>query len=427
MNQIKLKLFYFMTFLVFTQGMWERIFFFSPVIQYFVDVVILAFLLFQFNYNLKAPGSTTFLVLCLIGFFIGYSNGDAFLEVFLYLRFVIYTYLIYNQLYSNVLNERKWTKLFRFFVLMVFLQGIGALFNIFILQDRVEGYVGLMSSLGGTTATVFPLLLSTLVLVFFLFKRNLNKRMVIILGLILFSGFLVGYSSGKRGIYFIIPFISFIVIVISFFKLRKSGFLKKKLFALSILGLFLFPLMIYGMVNSRGLNYALTGNESSFQILSNSFDYAEEYESSTDQYGNTIGRSNTSKVILANIFSDPQLFFFGEGYGATKEESTMLKLGYGYGIVGFTRDLVSGGFFLSFLTILLLLLIILRNKSLHFEFASTVRFSIVLVFLYTHLYYSSDFSVSLKINLILISLMALLNSPKNEVALGYFLEKDKFL
>src|SRR5690606_29863424 len=158
MNKIKLKLFYVMIFLVFTQGMWERIFLFSSGIQVVLEVSILSFILFQFKYNSKAPGSSIFLSFLLASFFIGFYNGDSIIETFLYIRYLVYMYLIYNQLYSSAISNLNRTKLFKFLSVMILIQGIGAVYNIFILNDRVEGYVGLMSSLGGTTATVFPLL-----------------------------------------------------------------------------------------------------------------------------------------------------------------------------------------------------------------------------------------------------------------------------
>lgn len=425
MNKIKLKLFYVMMFLVFTQGMWERLFLFSTGIQTLVDVSILAFIFFQFKYRLKVPGSSLFLVLCGIAFFVGFANGDSVIETFLYLRFLIYTYLIYNQMFSNAINVQTWRAIIRFLIIMILLQGIGALFNILILGDRVEGFVGLMSSLGGTTATVFPLFISTLVLIVYLFSPKLNSKTIIVLVLVLASALLVGYSSGKRGIYFIIPLILLIVILITIPKLIKTTYFKKKMLGLALLGLLIFPVIIFGMVNSRGLNYSLSGNESSFEIISNSLDYADEYESSTDQYGRTIGRSNTSVRILETSLSNTSMFFMGEGYGATKEESTMLKLGYGYGIVGFTRDLISGGFFLCFFTIMLFYRMILINKSIKTKISSILRYSMFLVFLYTHLFYSSDFTVSLKITLILVVLMAFFNSPKQQLAYINFLNNMK--
>src|SRR5690606_21542203 len=156
------------------------------------------------------------------------------------------------------------------------------------------------------------------VLIYYLFLPRVDKKTAFALLLILSSALLVGYSSGKRGIYFIIPAMLLLIILIAIPKLISSGYFKRKLLSLAGLGFLIFPIVIFGMINSRGLNYSLTGSESSFEVISQSLDYADEYENATDQYGRTIGRSNTSAVILATTFADPSLFLFGSGYGSTK-------------------------------------------------------------------------------------------------------------
>src|SRR5690606_39346773 len=45
-----------------------------------------------------------------------------------------------------------------------------------VLGKRIEGYVGLMSSLGGTTATIFPLLVAGLLTLYFLFNQRIKFK-----------------------------------------------------------------------------------------------------------------------------------------------------------------------------------------------------------------------------------------------------------
>ncbi|REG89966.1 hypothetical protein C8N41_1011214 [Winogradskyella sediminis] len=416
-----------MIFLVFTQGLWERVFFFSSLIQYTIDGAIVIFIIFQFKFNRNVPGSKVFLFLCLIFFSVSVLNNSSIIRALFYMRFLLYTYVIYNQLFSVIIPPKTWMKILRFLGLMVLIQGGGAFFNIFILGERIEGYVGLMSSLGGTTATVFPLLISTLVLIYYLFSPKLSTKALIMLSLFLFSGFLVGYSSGKRGIYFIIPIILTVTLIMALPKLKKTGYFNRKISGLALAGSLIFPLMIFGIMNSKGLNYTLSGNESASEVISRSITYADGYENATDQYGNTTGRSNTTLRILENTLSDPLLFFIGYGFGATKEEATLKSLGFVYGIVGFTRDLISGGVFLSLLTIVILGRVIYVNKSIKTDVTTIVRRAILIIFLYIHLFYSSDFTVSIKINLIVIIIMALLNSPVHHMILIDLLKTRKFI
>lgn len=427
MNNIKLKLLYITIFFVFTQGMWERILFFVPEVSYIVDIVTLAFILFQFKLNFFVPGIKVFFTLIICSFFIGFVNSDTIVESFLYLRYTLFIYLIYNQLFVHEISLKNWSHIFKFLFIMVLIQGVGALYNLYILGIRVEGHVGLMSSLGGTTATVFPLFVSNLVLLYFLFRPKLSKKTWVVLGLVFMSSFLVAFSSGKRAIYFFIPLFLLINIGLSLPNLIKNKYLKRKILDLSILSVLFFFLIIYGMVNSKGFNYSLYGDETSLEVVRNSVNYAEGYESSTDQFGRTIGRFNTTNKIISKSFSDASFFLSGIGYGATKKDSTKTKLRYGYGIVGFTRDLISGGWILAFMTIVLFFTMILKNKSVRSYLTKTVRRSIFLVFICVHFFYSSDFTVSLKVSLILVIILAFINSPIHSQAMVSIFNKNQLL
>ncbi len=427
MSKIKLNLLYVCLFFVMTQGLWERIFFFIPEVSYIVDISIVVFVFFRFKFNLNVPGAKLFFVLLILGFFLGFANGNSVIDTFLYLRYTLFFYLIYNQLYTLNISLERWISIFKFILFLIIIQGIGSLYNIFVLGERTEGYVGLMSSLGGTTATAFPLFISSLTLLYFIFKPQLGKKEGLIFLLVLTSVFLVGYSSGKRGIYFVIPLFFLITIILALPSLLSKKFFKRKLIGLGFISLIIFPLLIFGIQNSRGLNYALSGNESNFEVISNAIDYAEKYENSTDQHGNTIGRSNTTEQIVNETFENESLFFKGRGYGAMKTESTMLALGFGYGIVGFTRDLISGGWFLMILTFILFARVILTNKSYKFNFTTVFRRLIMLIFIYIHFFYSSDFTGHLKISLILAILISFVNSPYHSSVLERILGEKRIL
>ncbi len=427
MSKIKLNLLFLCLFFVYTQGMWERTLFFLPDATYIVDVAIVAFIVFQFKWNPRTPGSKVFFAFLLTAFLVGMTNSDSIVETFLYIRFAIYTYLIYVQLYSLGLDTKTWFRLLKFSLWMIIIQVIGSLYTIFFLGEQIEGYVGLMSSKGGTTATIFPLFVSSIALLYYLFRSKMLWKEWLILSLVFLSVFSIGYASGKRGIYFTIPVFFIITILMAFPILIKSGFFKRKLIGIVSIAALLIPVLIFGIFNSRGLNYSLSGNESYSEVILNAFSFAEEYESATDQYGRTIGRTNTTTQILDKSLSEPTLFISGVGYRTTKEESTMLRLGYGYGLVGFTRDLISAGWIVSVLTVIFMSLIILKNHSAKLGLTKVLRRLIFLVFLYTHFFYSSDFTVSLKINLLLVILLALINSPLHKNASLEVLSSNKLI
>lgn len=411
MNTLKFKFLLLALILVLIQGLLDRLFFMSDIIGYVIDSIVLLAVAFYFSYSFKVPGAKFFLLFLVICFYIGFVNDNSIVETFLYLRYLIFTYLLYNQLYTTPLSVKQWRQLLIFLVVMVFLQGVGSAFNVFILQQRIEGYVGLMSSLGGTTATAFPVLISVLVSVYFLFKPKMNKSDWLMCGMLLISVFFVGYSSGKRGIYFYIPIYIFLSFVLAAKYLIVYGFFKKKIFNGFLMLLVFFPLFIYGLQNSKGFSYNLDGSESASQTISSAISYSEYYEGSTDQYGRTTGRSNTSLRILNYSLLKPSSFFFGEGYGAMKSDVVQRTLGFRYGIVGFTRDLVSGGWFLMLGTIYLFYFIIMKNKSYTTKGTKVLRTLLMLVFIGVHCFYSSDFIVSLKLTVFLVPVVVLINSP----------------
>lgn len=411
MNGIKFNVLLLVIILVLTQGLLDRLFFVSDIIGYIIDAFVLLAVSFYFRYSFKVPGAKFFLLFLVICFYIGFVNDNSVVETFLYLRYLIFIYLLFNQLYVSPLSIKQWNLLLKLLVVMIVLQGLGSAFNVFILQQRVEGYVGLMSSIGGTTATAFPVLISVMVSIYFLFKPKMTKQDWLWCGTMLISAFLVGYSSGKRGIYFYIPIYMFLTFMLAAKHLVVYGFFKKKIVNVSSVLVVLFPLFIFGIQNSKGFSYSLDGSESASQTISSAISYTKSYEESTDQYGRTIGRSNTSMRILYYSLSKPSFFFFGEGYGAMKNDAVQRTLGFRYGIVGFTRDLVSGGWFLVLGTMYMFYLMIMKNKSYITKGAKVLRTILMLVFIGVHGFYSSDFIVSLKLTVFLVPITVLINSP----------------
>ena len=90
------------------------------------------------------------------------------------------------------------------------------------------------------------------------------------------------------------------------------------------------------------------------------------------------------------------------------------ELNYLYGITGFTRDILSGGIILAILTFFLFCIFIFKDKGINNSdgFFKLTRLGLLFVFIYVHFAYSSDFIISLKMNMILLILVCFLNSPK---------------
>ena len=172
-NKLNINLLFLTLFFVYTQGFWER-FTFLPV-QYILEGFTILFILTGIR-QIKSnpPGLLIFFLFSLFLIFSSFSTGTV-VNAFRFYRFVFYTYFIYLIFWNKYFTIIGFNKLLRFIVFLVILQGFGAFYQSIIIGQKVEGYVGLMSSLGGTTATAFPLMIITIVSVVYLLKNRYFK------------------------------------------------------------------------------------------------------------------------------------------------------------------------------------------------------------------------------------------------------------
>lgn len=418
-KQIKIFSFYLITFLVYTQGFWER--FTSLPAQNLLEMVIWLVALFSFRpkYN---RSFLLFGILVFVGIIISILTS-LLIPYLKYIRFLLYFYILFD-VFSNIkFSIPQFNRYFVFFIFMILLQGVASVYHIFILGVRVEGHVGFMSSLGGTTATIFPLLVISVLITIFYFWRS--RKYLIYFILLFISVILVGYSSGKRAIFFAIPTFVFAISLIAyyFYPSKVKNIYFKKLFLIAIIIIFCVPIYFFGMKTSGGFNYGLTGNESNIELLQHSLEYAEEYES-RERGKASAGRSGTTRLILLRVANDPSFLMHGAGFASVKDKETMDDLGFVYGVVGFTRDIISGGLIFAILTVLFFISIIFEREYEENDFiAKFMRWVVFAVFVFTHFGYSSDFFVHLKINMMMIPLLALLNCEKYREIKRYYYQK----
>lgn len=407
MYKLKFNLIIFSILLVYTQGLWERLFIVDNVIKYFIDFVLLLAVFFKFKYSFKVPGSKAFLWFLFISMFVVIGNSSSLVDMFLYIRYIVFSYLIFNQMYNSRLTNKQFAILLKTIYFCIVIQGIAAAFNLFVLGIRVEGYVGIMSSLGGTTATSFPVLIVAISTLFFLYNKSLNKKQLISLVLFLMSAVLVAFSSGKRGVYILVP----LIVLITVFLARKR-LKRKKVRQLVLVSILMLPVFFYGVINSKGFSYNLTGNESYSEIVAKMNDYSKEYESATDVRGSSIGRTNTTINALEASFVDAGSVIVGYGFGKIKDKFFLSSISIFYGIVGFSNTLISGGWIFSFVFCWLMLVTILKTKTKKDPISYSFFKVIAIIFLIIHFVYSSDFIVSLKLTFIIMPLLAIFKSPK---------------
>lgn len=424
MGKIKFKLLLLSLFLVYTQGLWERLLFFSPLIENFVEISIIAFLGSSFRKGLKTtPGRLYMFWFLLISFIAYLMNGSTIFSWLKFIRFFVYFYLVYSIVWNSYLLKKQWKTLFNFLVFLLILQILGSFLNVFILGIRVEGFVGIMSSLGGTTATVFPVVVISILFTLFLFLKNIDIKKKMIFLLLVLGTSLIGYASAKRAIYFYIPFFTIIIVLTSIKHVVQYRVTYGKLKFLGFFILLVTPVFIFGIKNSGGIGSGLKGGEDNYEIVQKAYNYALYYTNSETYDGNSAGRWATTNNLFSQIVKQPLRLLFGFGYGTHKDIDNRRELKFVYGIVGVTRDLLGGGILFMFITMLIMKKIILSCKSYNFKLTKTLRIILFFIFLLVHITYSSDFVAHLKINYFLAILIAFINSPIHSTILSETMQK----
>lgn len=417
-NKVNIFFYYLILFLVYTQGFWERFTFFPA--QLFLEICVLIIAVTSFRPLITKPLSAVIIVIC-IGFISAIATSSS-ISYCKSIRYILYFFIIYNMLWNTTFTIGQFNKLIKFITGLILLQGIASIYQAFIIGDRVEGYVGFMSSIGGTTATAFPIFVIGILTTLYLFSnQEFTNKYTLYLILCIISVCLVGYSSGKRAIYFFIPFILITSFIISSFSYNKlySNKLRSKLLHCLIASILIFPIYISGISTSRGLNYNLQGTESNIDILNSALEYTRMYE--TSYSGNaSIGRSNSTMNIIKQAFSSTDYLLVGSGFGSIKEEDTINERNIGYGFVGFTRDVFSGGFIYALAVAFLFVYLFFFKDTPSSNITQAIRWIILITFVTIHFTYSSDFTVHLKLTAILSLLLCLLNSHNYENIRQYY-------
>lgn len=422
-SKVKLNFLYIILFFEFTQGFWER---YTPIpAQAFLELSIIGITLLSYK-SILNPLCYKLLFVLSIGLISSLytSTPIAYIKS---IRFVLYFFLLYD-IYRNTHFEiNQYLKLLRFLTGLILLQGVASIIQVFIIGKRVEGYVGYMSSLGGSTATTFLVIILAIGMVIILYaNKQFPRKYVYWIILCMISAMLVGYSSGKRAIYFISPAIIAISIVLTRLNISKERLreLRKKIRMIGVLIILLFPIYMIGITTSNfHLSNKLKHNSSNIEVLSATIDYAMYYESSEHNSSST-GRSGTTENVLKSTISNAEYFLFGSGFGSNKNDKSTKERNIMYGFVGFSRDVFTGGIIFAILLSFWFVKLIFHHENIENDsFSVTLRYMILLAFLFTHFTYSADYITHLKLTSLLIVLLPIINSNKyvhiKEYLLGY--------
>lgn len=352
-----------LTFFIITEGLWSSVGLGSIARGLIEFILVLWFLkvLREKNFRLLAPGFMIITAYVLSISFTALYHQEGLLEVLLYSRYFVYgwmaTFIAYN------IKDPFWSLNFFFksLKIMVLFQVIASLL-VFLVIGRIERIVGTMSSTGGSLATVWPLVFAPYFFIRYAIKGS-KKDLLYIAGLLF-----IGFVSGKRGVYFLVPINVLLTYVLFVLPHRKSIELNTSR-VLSFSSVMVILLMI-GVSNTE----SLAGSEGfGFSVFGNAIDYAEEYSFNTSAVtGESIGRSSATLSMINNIGNNWNSFF-GNGLSVLKGEISFEEYNIGYGITGFIREVVSVGIIGTILYVLFYFFFYLRILKVRKSYSSLLN------------------------------------------------------
>lgn len=340
--------------LIYVRGTIERFGVPDLVIKYLTELPIVFLVLFTLkrrDWSL-APG-WIFVVLFVVWSVIsGILSGDGVYQSLLYFRMLVYAYIVFWAVWNADLKSDEVLRLNKLILLLWFIQIVASLYQLFVFGERIESYVGTLSSSSGHPATAFPLFAMSYVMAIYCYQ----KRSLWLLLLAIAFG-IVGFSSGKRSIYFLMPLIYSIIIV--WYCLREKSFASiGKMFAPLLIMVLTLPLLTFGLTHSKKFEH-LQGRHT-IDIIDEAIDVSYEYNYA-ERAGKTTGRISSSLNVLQSLSnSETRMFYFGAGPASltdVSEKQAQWFYGIEYGIVGWSKDIISVGFpgmifFISFYVLL---------------------------------------------------------------------------
>ncbi len=397
-----MRLFIFLAFIIilYTQGLGMRYGIPEDFFKIVFFVFPLTFIVIKTKWIRMAPG------LLFIGLFVIWSivasiyNSEGIPQGFMFSRYLLIGYLVFFGLYNSYFSFNAIRLINRVILVLFFLQVAAAIFETLFLE-RMEYNVGTMASDGGGLATTFPMYAFCFFFSGFLFFKKIKY---LVLGA---SLFIVGYASGKLGIYFLLPLLAFIGYLF-YLRLERLPLLNKQSLKLVIgfLTLAILFAIILPSADSRTAKLNLE-NLSPLERVQVFVSFAEEdNEMAVDGY--TISRQATSLRIIEETFKrEFDVFLFGQGFKAYQSighilgESAYEEYRIVYGITGWSYDALvmgwPGVFFhvLFFFTIFMKSLGVYKSYSLN-TFGKMLVFACLLnffTFLINYFFYNYSFTI----------------------------------
>lgn len=402
--------------LVYTQGYIQRIGVPDSMGKLIVETPVFLILLHLINRGRfePAPG---FLLVTLYVVWSAVSaifNAEGTSATFLYCRYVVYAYLVFAAVWSTPMTRTTVTHLNTLLAVLFIAQIAASGYEVFVRHERVEAHVGALFAGGGSLATEFPLLAMGLTLPFYLcYRRNL------LLLLLCWAFFLVGYASGKRAIYFLGPSLYFFILGWYVVRARTTDALKQSLWGTAVF-VCMVPLLLLGMSRSHGLGQNEIDKPA--ERVVQAVKAAVSTSTAQDRAGQTTGRAATSQRVFSMLSSARwDTLLFGWGPSAMREEEQRNQnLAIGYGICGWAQDVICIGWPGALIYLLFHLRLFFRLRSCApprysgywraIRLGAEIGFPVILL---SYIAYSSSVITGGQLSYMYVYLLALLMSPQH--------------
>lgn len=265
-----------------------------------------------------------------------------------YSRYTLYALLLYAVAGNCHFSSRQLLLIRRVITFLFVLQLIATLYKLFILGNRAEWRVGTITLGGGILATIFPLVAMGACMGYYFYIRPSWWSML------LGYGFgIIGFASGKRAIYFIMPaFFAINLLLFNALERRRVTASSNRRLVWHILGcsLLVLPASLSAMRNS-GLGHSAEHASSLREFIGAAVDYAGEYDTGWSRHGGATGRTSASLTVIGNLGTAPATeVLFGLGpssfYGGPQRPNgtgAFRAFDISYGIVGWSHTSISIG------------------------------------------------------------------------------------
>jgi len=404
--------------LLYTRGLWGRIGVPSQAVEAVLSVLLVVVLLSE-----RAPLSRLAPGFLFVWFYFGWSvsacihNGEGVMRGFLYSRYLVAAYIMFWTVWNSTFTRKQLSQINMTIAAVFLLQVAAALVAWLVLGEQVEANVGTLGYEGGAIATVFPMFAFSCLFAFFMYYK---KLVLLILAL---SFFLVGHASGKLAIYYFIPLMLVLGLVLYAAAEGLPSAIKRGLVT-GALGICALPFLLFLLVHSPRTE-KLQDEASVRDVIASFLDLSRNTALENKSWYTSSRNSTSMRVIQETFQRSPSVFLFGQGTHTVFERDVYDEYGIIYGLVGWGTDALAVGWPAMFahvgFYIYLFHLLLKANQRLSWGiYWKSILLTAQLgffVFLIDYYFYSNQFTVGGWVSSVYLYFLAVLLAPQYQKAL----------